>query len=154
MKGLFELIKNEYTLKTIEQLLELSNIIQKRTDKAAQVNSVTIPTALQMKCLSIINTKTTINMSSLAKELLVSKQQCTVIVNSLSKKGYITRNVNPRNRREILLETTPSANRLLHLIRVKIENSLYEVFDSLSLEDKKRFIDAAKIIVDIVNKIE
>lgn len=145
-------MKNDDTTEAIRELIELSVYLEKKISRYAQSHPHGIVTPLQMKSLSIISQKGNINMSNLAKELIISKQQCTVIINTLTKKGYIVRQTNPKNRREVLLTLTDSAEELINTLNSELENLLYGFYDVLSIDDKKNIILASKTIKDIINK--
>lgn len=60
----------------------------------------------QLATLTALNDKGELNMTSLAKEVGVSNQQLTKIIDVLVKRKFVIRGYNPNNRRVVLVSLT------------------------------------------------
>lgn len=67
-------------------------------------------TAQEAHALRVISYRQQTTQQVLAEHLGVDKSQITRIVNRLEAQGYLTRTVNPRDRREKLITSTPKAD--------------------------------------------
>ncbi|AOR24358.1 MarR family winged helix-turn-helix transcriptional regulator [Clostridium taeniosporum] len=147
-------MKNKDTLEILNELMELSSFMKKLIIRPTETNSEINISRLQMQTLSVLYKFNSINMTNLAKQLMVTKQQATGIVNNLVKKGYVSRAVNPENRKEILLNNTESGEEMIKMVRSHMTDRLYKYFDILSPEDKIKVLEASKAINEVVKKIE
>ncbi|MBQ7096122.1 MAG: MarR family transcriptional regulator [Clostridia bacterium] len=67
-------------------------------------------TAQEAHALRIISFRKTTTQQLLADRLGVDKSQVTRLVKKLEQEGYLTRTVNPEDRREKLISATPKAD--------------------------------------------
>nr|WP_286674112.1 MarR family transcriptional regulator [Clostridium sp. ZBS13] len=128
--------------------------MKKMIIRPIETNSVVNISGLQMHTLCVLDKFNSINMTNLAKELMITKQQTTGIVNNLVNKGYINREVNPDNRKEILLSITESGNDTINTIKNHMTDKLYKYFNVLGYEDKRNIIESSKTIKETIKKIE
>lgn len=145
-------IRNDITIKTANTLLDLSLFLHKKIIRIMEVNLPKDLSLLQMRTLALIKEKDNVNMSYLAKELLISKQQCTVLINTLFDKGYINRFTNPINRREVLLDLTDKALNLINDFDNYMESMLCENFKNISIDDKKNLLLASSFIKNLLEE--
>ncbi|WP_252229603.1 MarR family transcriptional regulator [Clostridium sp. ZBS15] len=147
-------LKNEDTLEILNELMDLSVFMKKMIIRPIETNPVINISRLQMQTLCILDKFNSINMTNLAKELMITKQQATGIVNNLVNKGHVNRVVNPENRKEILLNNTESGTRTIKIIKDHMTDKLYTYFDILTSEDKKKIIESSKTIKHIIGTID
>ncbi len=147
-------MKDTDTLEILNELMDLSIFMKKMIIRPIETNSVVNISGLQMHTLCILDKFNSINMTNLAKELMITKQQTTGIVNNLVNKGYINRAVNPDNRKEILLSITESGNDTINTIKNHITDKLYKYFDVLEYEDKRNIIESSKTIKETIRIIK
>lgn len=147
-------MKDTDTLEILNELMDLSVFMKKMIIRPIETNSVVNISGLQMHTLCVLDKFNSINMTNLAKELMITKQQTTGIVNNLVNKGYINREVNPDNRKEILLSITESGNDTINTIKNHITDKLYKYFNVLGYEDKRNIIESSKTIKETIKKIE
>ena len=145
-------IRNDITIKTANALLDLSLFLHKKIIRIMEVNLPKDLSLLQMRTLALIKEKDNVNMSYLAKELLISKQQCTVLINALFDKGYINRFTNPINLREVLLYLTDKALNLINDFDNYMESMLCENFKNISIDDKKNLLLASSFIKNLLEE--
>ncbi|ACD22748.1 MULTISPECIES: MarR family transcriptional regulator [unclassified Clostridium] len=147
-------MKDTDTLEILNELMDLSVFMKKMIIRPIETNSVVNISGLQMHTLCVLDKFNSINMTNLAKELMITKQQTTGIVNNLVNKGYINREVNPDNRKEILLSITESGNDTINTIKNHMTDKLYKYFNVLGYEDKRNIIESSKTIKETIKKIE
>ncbi len=147
-------MKDTDTLEILNELMDLSIFMKKMIIRPIETNSVVNISGLQMHTLCVLDKFNSINMTNLAKELMITKQQTTGIVNNLVNKGYINREVNPDNRKEILLSITESGNDTINTIKNHMTDKLYKYFNVLGYEDKRNIIESSKTIKETIKKIE
>ncbi|MCR1273639.1 MULTISPECIES: MarR family transcriptional regulator [unclassified Clostridium] len=147
-------LKDTDTLEILNELMDLSVFMKKMIIRPIETNSVVNISGLQMHTLCVLDKFNSINMTNLAKELMITKQQTTGIVNNLVNKGYINREVNPDNRKEILLSITESGNDTINTIKNHMTDKLYKYFNVLGYEDKRNIIESSKTIKETIKKIE
>ncbi|WP_252244049.1 MarR family transcriptional regulator [Clostridium sp. ZBS14] len=147
-------LKDTDTLEILNELMDLSVFMKKMIIRPIETNSVVNISGLQMHTLCVLDKFNSINMTNLAKELMITKQQTTGIVNNLVNKGYINREVNPDNRKEILLSITESGNDTINTIKNHMTDKLYKHFNVLGYEDKRNIIESSKTIKETIKKIE
>lgn len=143
---------DSYTVEMLKQLLFLTPFLHKKIIHSGKINENNNFTPLQMQALYILYISNSMTMSQLASELFVSKQQCTAIINALSSFEYIDRMTNPKNRREVLISLTSCAKEYLDSVLNTLKTELYKNLDTLTDEDKKRFIESSKNIHEIMKK--
>ena len=105
-------MNQEYTAKcfvdfSIQFALFLRNQYEKKTSLKVDSMTFRVLAALQF-CPA-----QPLTMSALAKEVAITKQQLTQVVNSLEDKGLVKRSHSRENRRKIYVSLSPSGCRLL-----------------------------------------
>ncbi len=79
-------------------------------------------------------------VSALAEEGHTSRAAVSRIVESLVQKGWVSRQMNPADRRRQLLQLTPEGERVLNLIYDEAEIWLQERFGILSPEEQENLL--------------
>jgi DNA-binding MarR family transcriptional regulator len=82
----------------------------------------------------------------LAKEvadaLMTSNAAVTKLLDRLEKKGYITREFNPDDRRQVSLSLTPAGQEIIQTNEREQQEKLAQILDRLDQEEKEEFIHA------------
>lgn len=73
-----------------------------------------------------------------------SSARVSAILNSLEKKGQITREVDVSNRRNVLVTITPVGIKRVEVVKFKMRKSLAELFTQMGEEDTLEFIRLIK----------
>src|SRR5690349_9031677 len=76
-------------------------------------------TLMQMSVLHQIH-KESLTASELAKRRRVSLQSASVLVQAMAERGWITRQSNPNDRRQFLLEITPEGLEKAEALRTQV----------------------------------
>ena len=147
-------MKDATTLEILSELMDLSVFMKKMIIRPIETSSVVNISGLQMHTLCILDRFDCINMTNLSKELMITKQQTTGIVNNLVIKGYVDRITNVNNRKEVLLNITQEGKDTIKIVKKHMTDKLYMYFDALELEDKLNIINSSKKIKETILKIE
>lgn len=89
---------------------------------------------------------------NLADKLNVSTSAVSQILNKLENKGYVERFINPKNRREIVLNLADKANQYFNDLASLEDEINKEVYGQLSLEDLKQFTNILEKLHVIVKE--
>lgn len=108
---------------------------------------------LQKYALFILYKKGRHNMSELAEQLLITRQQLTKLVDALVEKGLAERGDDPGNRRHVMITLTESGRRCMEASVNNKLDALSKLLSALSDDDAKRFADAIKVIKEVLAKI-
>ncbi|CAG9623750.1 MarR family transcriptional regulator [Sutcliffiella rhizosphaerae] len=104
----------------------------------------------QFMVLQIINENHPVKVHEISKQLGLSMSSVSQIVNRLEKDYYVSRDINPENRREILLSLGPSGDKFFkeyeRVDRLVIDN----YFSKLTIEETRLFRDIAKKIYNVI----
>ncbi|MGE7093191.1 MarR family winged helix-turn-helix transcriptional regulator [Lysinibacillus sp. NPDC048646] len=106
-------------------------------------------TAKQVLLLELIKVGVT-STKDLADKLNVSTSAISQILNKLQHKGYIERSINPKNRREIVLQLADKAHQYFNDLASLKDEINREIYGKLSLEDLeqlKNILEKLQVIV-------
>lgn len=92
-------------------------------------------------------------VSEIQQTLHVSKPAVSQILNSLEKKGYIVRAIDPADRRKITVTVTASGEAELEDCQKCYSELLDRVLEQLGLENAKILIDQLNRLMDILEKL-
>ncbi len=96
-------------------------------------------TEQEAHALRIVSFRQTISQQLLADRLGVDKSQVTRLAKNLEQKGYITRAINPEDRREKLIASTPAAD-AVRAQDLLLTNQFYEwLLSEMSEEEREAF---------------
>ena len=87
------------------------------------------------------------SVSSIAQSLGVSKPTVTGIMNTLEKDGYITRNRDGADRREVIISLTDKSRKLFDSLESQGGYLMDELFSSIPQRDIENFSNAMKIVI-------
>jgi DNA-binding MarR family transcriptional regulator len=87
-----------------ETTFRLLTNCQQKEQRLAQQFRVTVP---EFKTLRMFHASDTMHIKQLIEKLALSGSRLTRILDSLEEQGYITRSIDPDNRRSILVTLTP-----------------------------------------------
>jgi len=93
-----------------------------------------------------------VNASMISKSTGISISYLSKILNSLELKRLIERNINPKNRRQILIELTKKGQVVLEKARKERIERIKMIVGKLSSEQKEKIWQSLKIFNDAVDK--
>ncbi len=86
------------------------------------------------------------SVSALAEEGHISRPAVSRIVDTLVQKGWVTRQINPADRRQQHLQLTPDGERVLWAIYADAELWLQERFRQLSTEEQQSLLYGMELL--------
>ncbi len=96
----------------------------------------------QLVCLNTVDAMDNCTMSALAKELQMSNQQLTKVVDALEEMGTVERKYNEKNRRQVLVCLTEKGKKLLSDLRNEVNKKLEALFTTLPHDESQSLIDS------------
>lgn len=120
----------------------------KRYSSAYDVNKT------QLRALIFIKKNGAISMTDLCAKLNIEKGSLTSMVDDLTKKGYVFRENDLKDRRKYLITITEKGIKLAADFMEKLSGQLEEKFYRLSSEDQNRYIEDINTLEYILNKEE
>jgi DNA-binding MarR family transcriptional regulator len=108
---------------------------------------------MQMNTLFILNEKESITMTELAKEMNVSKQQLTPIIDKLIESYLVCREYNANDRRIVKIRITSAGGDFLEYIHKDIASNIEARIECLVKEDLVTLQDSLIDINMVINKI-
>lgn len=108
----------------------------------------------QLVCLNTVDTMENCTMSALAKELQMSNQQLTKVVDALEEMGTVERKYNEKNRRQVLVYLTEKGKKFLSDLRNEVSKKLEVLFKSLPSDESQGLIDSILNLLDNLQNLE
>ncbi|MDU3801960.1 MarR family winged helix-turn-helix transcriptional regulator [Paraclostridium bifermentans] len=106
----------------------------------------------QLRALVFINNNGEITMTDLCEKLNIEKGSLTTMVDDLTKKGYLTRTRDSRDRRKYILNLTTSGEDIAKDFLEALGTRLESRFLELNEEDRNKFMDSIKNLEEILIK--
>ena len=106
----------------------------------------------QLRALVFINNNGEITMTDLCEKLNIEKGSLTTMVDDLTKKGYLTRTRDSRDRRKYILNLTTSGEEIAKDFLEALGTRLESRFLELNEEDRNKFMDSIKNLEEILIK--
>ncbi|MGL5716080.1 MAG: MarR family winged helix-turn-helix transcriptional regulator [Paraclostridium sp.] len=108
----------------------------------------------QLRALVFIKKNGDIAMSELCERLNIEKGSLTTVVDDLTRKGYITRSKDNKDRRKYILSITEDGDAIASDFIKKLEKKLEEKFLKLDKEEHTEFMNSINTLERILNKPE
>lgn len=138
--------------KITELMFHLIPLLDKKFVRPVGQLSKTVVTPLQCSVLGSLAEKDT-TMTELANEMLMSKQQMTLIIDKLVKENLAERKHDPDDRRLIRISITPAGLQLLAVIKEKSMSVLENKFSTLDNDDQLLLYKSLTDLHRIINKL-
>ena len=106
----------------------------------------------QLRALVFIKNNGEITMTDLCEKLNIEKGSLTTMVDDLTKKGYLTRIRDLRDRRKYILNLTNEGDVIAKDFLEELGKKLESRFLELSEEDRDKFMQSIKNLEDILIK--
>ncbi|MBS6506909.1 MAG: MarR family transcriptional regulator [Paraclostridium bifermentans] len=106
----------------------------------------------QLRALVFINNNGEITMTDLCEKLNIEKGSLTTMVDDLTKKGYLTRTRDSRDRRKYILNLTTSGEDIAKDFLEALGTRLESRFLELNEEDRNKFMNSIKNLEEILIK--
>ncbi len=129
----------------VSYVFNLVRIVRKQI--TSNLNTLNL-TMLQIETLYyLLHVKKPPTMAEIAKQLKISKPTATVHLDRLVSLGLVTRQVQTRDRRIVLIKLTPKGKKLLlHKLKTR-KNLTKKLLNCLSIEDKEKILQIFKRLI-------
>lgn len=108
----------------------------------------------QLRALVFMKNYGEISMTELCAKLNIEKGSLTSMIDDLSKKGYVYREKNLKDRRKYMIVITEEGNKIASDFTQKLSNDLEEKFFKLNNEDREKYLEAIETLETLLNKSE
>ncbi|MBU5334921.1 MarR family winged helix-turn-helix transcriptional regulator [Intestinibacter bartlettii] len=108
----------------------------------------------QLRALVFMRNYGEISMTELCAKLNIEKGSLTSMIDDLSKKGYVYREKNLKDRRKYMIVITEEGKQIAADFTEKLSNDLEEKFFKLNSEDREKYLDAIETLETLLNKSE
>jgi DNA-binding MarR family transcriptional regulator len=123
----------EHICEQLQDLLkQISMVLSYILSKVLEDSALTFHQVYVMK---IIGAKTDVNLTSLCKELNLSKGAMSLTVNRLEEEGYVKKCENPSDRRNRNIVLTPKGEEVLNSTREKLREAFDKLTKDLTIEE-------------------
>lgn len=145
-------------LNTIKEKLDLADrlienipYIQRRVFSGIKKGDIS---RQKMNLLILVRNNNSRPMKYYIEKLKIKKSNFTKLSNELIESGYLEREINPKDRRSIILTITDKGKSIMSRERKDIRNSFYKKIQSLSKEEISNLNNSLETILDIFDSIE
>ena len=95
-----------------------------------------------------------ISMTELCAKLNIEKGSLTSMIDDLSKKGYVYREKNIKDRRKYMIVITEEGKKIAADFTEKLSNDLEAKFFKLDTDEREKYLEAIETLATLVNKSE
>lgn len=108
-------------------------------------------TPTELRCLRMFSKKSTVPIKDMIDELEISAGRVTHILTSLEKKKYIIRRVDKEDKRNHLVDITPSSRKFINQLSQKHVQLHQNIINGINSKERE-FI--SKIMTSLIKEIE
>ncbi len=137
----------------IEKLVYLIPTLEKRLIKSLDIGCEPNLSPLQHRAIFILHDEGMLSMSELSKNMSVSKQQLTIIIDKLLKANFVERVYNKNDRRIINVKLSEEGNNFLCLFKTKIVDDMHLRIKVLNEDEVNTLLNAIDDIYNITKKL-
>ncbi|HIZ23042.1 MAG TPA: winged helix DNA-binding protein [Candidatus Blautia faecigallinarum] len=122
----------------IHSLFLLKSLLNSEFGKKRDSEDLTMPEYALMRQLALDNNTT--DLTSVREYLAVTKASVSQMLASLEKRGLLVRQIDPANRRNLIVTLTPEGIERLRQKEFQVERRLQELLAELDRTDALQFI--------------
>ena len=104
-------------------------------------------TPMELKCLRMFAGHPSISISDIIKELEITAGRVTHILTSLEQKKYITRRVNPKDKRNYFVDISPESKKFINQLTVKHTAIHQGILTNIKESEQELLFDVMKKII-------
>ena len=108
----------------------------------------------QLRALVFMKNYGEISMTELCAKLNIEKGSLTSMIDDLSKKGYVYREKNLKDRRKYMIVITEEGKKIAADFTEKLSNDLEAKFFKLDTDEREKYLEAIETLATSVNKSE
>ena len=122
----------------LHSLFLLKNLLNAEFGKKSGLTDLTMPEYALMRQFALDNNTT--DLTSVREYLAVTKASVSQMLASLEKRGLLVRQIDPANRRNLIVTLTPVGIERLRKKEFQVERRLQELLTELGRTDALQFI--------------
>lgn len=108
----------------------------------------------QLRALVFMKNYGEISMTELCAKLNIEKGSLTSMIDDLSKKGYVYREKNLKDRRKYMIVITEEGKKIAADFTEKLSNDLEAKFYKLDTDEREKYLEAIETLETLLNKSE
>lgn len=108
----------------------------------------------QLRALVFMKNYGEISMTELCAKLNIEKGSLTSMIDDLSKKGYVYREKNLKDRRKYMIVITEEGKKIAADFTEKLSNDLEAKFFKIDTDEREKYLEAIETLATLVNKSE
>ena len=108
----------------------------------------------QLRALVFMKNYGEISITELCAKLNIEKGSLTSMIDDLSKKGYVYREKNLKDRRKYMIVITEEGKKIAADFTEKLSNDLEAKFFKLDTDEREKYLEAIETLATLVNKSE
>ena len=108
----------------------------------------------QLRALVFMKNYGEISMTELCAKLNIEKGSLTSMIDDLSKKGYVYREKNLKDRRKYMIVITEEGKKIAADFTEKLSNDLEAKFFKLDTDEREKYLESIETLETLVNKSE
>ena len=108
----------------------------------------------QLRALVFMKNYGEISMTELCAKLNIEKGSLTSMIDDLSKKVYVYREKNLKDRRKYMIVITEEGKKIAADFTEKLSNDLEAKFFKLDTDEREKYLEAIETLATLVNKSE
>lgn len=109
-------------------------------------------TQAEFRCLRHLNNKERINNREIAKRMGLSASRLTRIIDGLVNKGYVIREIEPNDRRNMRVYLSPKGNDFVDQLNTAYINIHQQILQNIETEQHKQLINAMTNMLSALEK--
>ena len=107
----------------------------------------------QLRALVFMKNYGEISMTELCAKLNIEKGSLTSMIDDLSKKGYVYREKNLKDRRKYMIVITEEGKKIAADFTEKLSNDLEAKFFKLDTDEREKYLEAIETLATLVKGI-
>ena len=150
-----ELELREQLVTSVFRIKHLGSIFHTGINTKMDAHGISVAELTLMRTIKDNSVESEENMcvSDIQKHLFISNAAVSKMLGVLEKKGYITRNINTHNRRELVITLAPGKKEIINDLEREIDDKLAVIIQSLGKEKIEQFIRSVNEFVDATSNL-
>ncbi|MHB1484351.1 MAG: MarR family winged helix-turn-helix transcriptional regulator [Saccharofermentanales bacterium] len=95
-----------------------------------------------------------VSVSEIHKNLHISKPAVSQLLNSLEKKGYVSRVMDKSDRRKVTVSITPKGRTIMNEMKEHLDKATDEIISRIGEDDMKQIIKLFNRLADVLDDIK
>jgi len=147
---------NDYLISSIFRFKNVAKSLRTKLNSCLAGYDIGIAELTLMRAIvdNALDSDANVNISDIQGYLFVTKGAVSQMLGSLEKKGYISRDINKKNRRKLIITLTPTGEELLIKLDGKLEKLLSAVIVQVGTDNAMQAISVINNFADAVEQLE